>query len=144
MLHEETVGTCTLEEMGLYWIIQCRCKVLSDKVERLYAGERKLGVLEKEGEQLTLRRRLSKSSCPELPPVLGYLTLHPTAPKMPQTEEKTEYAPWEGSIQGYELKGLLDGDHVLFPYEENAPCPCEPLFCFFEIRDGYWRLPLDV
>ena len=148
MMHDETVGTCTLEEMGLYWRIRCDCKLLSDRVERLYAGERSLGVLEKEGCRLTLSRRLSKSSCPELPPESGVLTLHPVKPQQPEPElpesglDAPQLEPWEGEVQGYPLRGFFEDDCVLFPYDENGPCPCEPLFCFFEVKDGYWRLPL--
>ena len=137
MLHEKVVGTCTLEEMGLYWILACRCDILSDRIERLYAGERKLGVLEKEGDCLTLKRRLSKSSCPELPPKSGVLTLHPV-------KEETPLVPWEGTVEGYELKGFEKGDYILFPYDPDGPCPCEPLFCFFQIKGGYWHLPKKI
>lgn len=147
MMYDENVGICSLEEVGLYWRIRCDCKVLSDRVERLYAGERKLGVLEKEGNRLTLNRRVSKSSCPELPPDSGILTLHPVSHSVPEQEAECEperqLEPWEGSIQGYDLKGYRQDDMILFPYDENAPCPCEPLFCFFEVKDGYWRLPLE-
>ena len=141
MLHERAVGTCTVEASGLYWQIKCDCVLLSDRVERLYAGERRLGVLEKEGDRLTLRRRISRTSCPELPPESGVLTLHPV--KLPEPEqEEPALTPWEGTVQGYALKGWFKDDCVLFPYDENAPCPCEPLICFFEIKDGYWWLPL--
>ena len=137
MMYEETVGSCSLEQMGLYWIIRCRCRILSDRVERLYAGEKKLGVLEKEGECLTLTRRISRSSCPELPPKSGVLTLHPV-------EEAPALTPWEGTIQGYELRGFEKDDMLLFPYDPEEPCPCEPLFCFFEVSDGYWKLPKET
>ena len=143
MMYDEAVGTCTLEEMGLYWRIRCRCKLLSDRVERLYAGERNLGVLEKEGNCLTLNRRISKSSCPELPPERGFLTLHPVKAREPAPQpEELILEPWEGQVQGYPLKGFYKDDCVLFPYREDGPCPCEPLFCFFEVKDGYWHLPL--
>lgn len=143
LMHDRNVGTCTLEDLGLYWQLRCDCDLLSDRVERLYAEERRLGVMEKEGERLTLRRRISKSSCPELPPKSGVLTLHPV--KLPEPKpEMEELAPWEGEVQGYPLKGWLKDDCVLFPYEENEPCPCEPLICFFEVKDGYWRLPLSA
>ena len=143
LMHGRTVGTCTLEEDGLYWQLRCDCELLSDRVERLYAAERKLGVLEKEGDRLTLRRRISRASCPELPPQSGVFTLHPVKP--PEVEpvcEEPELAPWEGEVQGYPLKGYIKDDHLLFPYDEKEPCPCEPLICFFEVKDGYWRLPL--
>lgn len=145
MMYDETVGTCSLEEVGLYWRIRCDCRVLSDRVERLYAGERRLGVLEKENGRLTLSRRISKSSCPELPPVSGVLTLHPVKREEPASKpEELQLEPWEGTVQGYPLKGFFKDGSILFPYDENEPCPCEALFCFFQVKDGYWCLPLEV
>lgn len=141
MLHGETVGTCTLEEDGLYWQLQCRCSLCSEKIERLYAGEKNLGVLEKKDGALMLRRRVSKASCPELPPQSGMLALHPIKPKEPAPEAPSP-EPWEGTVQGYPLKGFFKDGCAVFPYDENAPCPCEPLLCFFEVRDGYWHLPI--
>ena len=135
MKDDVTVGVCTLEEMGLYWLLRCQCDILSDRVERLYAGQRRLGVLEKEADRLTLTRRLSKSSCPEIPPKSGVFTLHPV---------KETLVPWEGTIKGYELKGFEKEECILFPYTPDTPCPCEPLFCFFEIKDGYWQLPKKI
>ena len=38
MMYEKNVGTCILEEAGLYWRIHCDCDLLSDRVERLYEG----------------------------------------------------------------------------------------------------------
>jgi len=134
-LNENNVGTCTLEKMGLYWKLQCSCMVISDRVERLYCGERRLGVLDKEGDRLTLRRMISVSSCPELPPKSGRLTLYP--------EKEQIMEPWEGEILGYVLKGYKDADTVLIPYSDSEPCPCEPLMCYFEIKDGYWRIPVS-
>ena len=143
--HDEIVGVCTLEDQGLYWRIRCKCNLLSDCVERLYAAERNLGVLEKEGNCLVLSRRLSKSSCPELPPESGVLTLQPVKLQEPEPEsEPPVLEPWEGTVQGYPLKGYYQDGCVLFPYKEDEPCPCEPLFCFFEVKDGYWRLPLKT
>ena len=132
VLNGETIGNCCLEERGLYWSVDASCVLSSDRVERLYCGSRRLGVLEREGDCLTLRRQVSKSSYPELPPASGVLTLHPMNPAV----------PWSGMVYGHALSGFRIGDTLLFPYEKDAPCPCEPLFCFFEIRDGFWRLPL--
>lgn len=126
------VGNCVLEDQGLYWEINCRCRVLSDRVERLYCGGRRLGVLLPEGDRLVLRRRMSKISVPELPPQSGVLSLAPAEGPV----------PWKGTVLGYELEGFRLGNTILFPYDEAKPCPCEALFCFFEIRDGFWRLEL--
>ena len=132
VLDGKPVGCCTVEEQGLYWYLQAECQVLSDRVERLYCGQTRLGVLEREGDRLCLRRRLSRKAVPELPPRNGVLTLKPV--QQPEL--------WEGEVLGHKLKGLCVGKELLFPYDPNGPCPCEPLFCFFEIRDGFWRLPL--
>lgn len=127
------VGNCTITEQGLYWSIDCSCQVLSDRIERLYCGQTRLGVLEREGNRLTCHRRLSKASVPDLPPQSGVLTLAPTS----------FYTPWQGKLLDYELSCFREGDTLLFPYDPLEPCPCEPLICFFEIRDGFWRLKLQ-
>jgi len=133
VVHEgREVGCCTLSEQGLYWVLECSCEVLSDRIERLYSGTKRLGVLEREGDRLFCRRRISKSSTPELPPGTGVFTLVPVEPNQ----------PWHGYILGMELSGYREGDVLLFPYREDQPCPCEPLICFFEVRDGFWRLPM--
>ena len=129
----KTVGNCVLEEAGLYWSIDCSCRLLSDRVGRLYCGPVRLGVLIREGDRLVLRRRVSKASVPQLPPRSGVLSLAPTE----------EPVPWQGEGLGYPMTGFRLGDTLLIPYDEAKPCPCEPLFCFFEIRDGFWQLPLN-
>ena len=126
------VGNCSLEEQGLYWQIRCTCQNYSDRVERLYCGSTKLGVLLLEETQLVLNRRVSKASMPMLPPVNGVFSLTPM--------EETYL--WEGALAGILCSGFQAGQTLLFPYGADKPCPCEPLFCFFEIRDGFWRLPI--
>ena len=147
MLNEKNIGTCILEDVGLYWRIQCKCELVSDKVERIYVGEKKMGVLEKVGDYLTMKRMVSKASYPELPPEIGYLTLYPQKKELPmnavQEVDVGEQDLWEGEILGYQLKGRKEGEYILFPYDEALPCPCEPLMCFFEIRDGYWTIPIE-
>lgn len=134
VLEGQTVGNCCLEDLGLYWSVQCSCVVCSELVERLYCGTKRLGVLEREGDRLVLRRRVSKASMPELPPVNGVFSLRPS--ELPQ--------PWEGRILDQRLSGFLVGEEVIIPYEPDKPCPCPPLFCFFEIRDGFWRIQKDL
>lgn len=130
---EETVGNCTLTDQGLYWMLTCSCRLFSDRVERLYCGEKRLGVLERQGDRLCCKRRISKSSSPELPPAAGVFTLTPVR----------EPEPWHGTLLGYALSGFRKGDTLLFPYAADRPCPCEPLICFFEIDGGFWKLPLQ-
>ena len=128
----KTIGNCVLEPCGLYWQVRARCELLSERVERLYCGARRLGVLEREENALVLRRQVSRASFPELPPKNGVMTLSPTE----------EAVPWSGAVLGYSLTGFRKGEFLLFPYASDQPCPCEPLFCFFEICNGFWRLPL--
>lgn len=121
------VGCAELEQQGLYWVLTCSCELCSEHVERLYSGQRSLAVLERSAGGLSCRRRLSRASTPELPPQSGCLTLRP-------------YELWQGELAGVLLAGLRDGAALLFPYDRAKPCPCEPLVCFFEIVDGFWRI----
>lgn len=124
------VGTCTVQEQGLYWLLDCRCKFRSDRVERLYSGTTRLAVLEQQGDRMVCSRRLSKRSFPELPPRSGMFSLRPAE----------EHTPWEGYLLGRPCSGYRKGDMLLFPYAADQPCPCEPLICFFSVRDGFWQL----
>lgn len=127
--HGRAVGSCTVQEQGLYWQVDCSCRVLSDRIERLYCESRRIGVLELEDGRLTCRRRLSKSSMPELPPKSGCFSLQP-------------FTHWQGEVAGCHVSAFRCGDILLFPYDPDKPCPCEPLICFFTIRDGFWQLPM--
>lgn len=136
MFQGRTVGACRVEEQGLYWHIRCRCEILSDRVERLYWGSVKLGVLEREGDFLTLDRRLSKQSLPGFPPRDGVLSLEP------------DLEPWQGTVLDCPMPpGFLKREpgrvKLLFPFSPERPFPCMPLFCFFELDGPYWSLPLD-
>ena len=122
----QTIGRCTLKDEGLYWQMHCECQVMSDRVERLYFGQQRMGVLERKGDRLVCHRRISKTSMPEL---TGVFSLSP-------------YDVWQGRLLDAPIQCLKQGDVLLFPYREEEPCPCEPLICFFEIKDGFWRLPL--
>ncbi len=122
----QTIGKCKVTDQGLYWNIECECEILSDRVERLYCGDQRLGVLEKNGSVLTCRRRMSKASVPSLSQVFSL---------SPQEN-------WKGTLLGKPIECRRAGDMLLFPYAAHEPCPCEPLICFFEIRDGFWRLPM--
>ena len=145
MMQGKSVGYCALQEIGLYWELQCRCELVSDRVERLYVLDKKLGVLERDGAELCMSKRISKSSCPELPPRKGYFTLHPEIEEAEKEIAVSEEATlWEGEILGHRLNGRRDGDYLIFPYDELQPCPCEPLLCFFEVKDGFWRLPINL
>ena len=133
MVKGKPVGNCFVEEQGLYWKLDCRCKLFSDTVERLYCETVRLGVLLRDGDELVLQKRLSKSGFPQFPPTGGIFTVEPV--------EQLEI--WQGELWGHSLSGIRVGNRLLVPYEETKPCPCEALFCFFEIKDGFWQLPLN-
>lgn len=123
----QTVGRCTLKDEGLYWQMHCECQILSDRVERLYLGQQRMGVLERNGNRLTCSKRISKASVPELSKA-GAFSLSP-------------YDVWNGRLLDVPVRCLKQNDKLLFPYREEEPCPCEQLICFFEIKDGFWQLP---
>ena len=126
------IGTCAIQEQGLYWMLECRCMLRSDRVERLDSGTIRLAVLEQQGDHLVCSRKLSKRSHPELLPRSGVFSLRPVE----------EYTPWEGELLGRKCSGFRHGDMLLFPYAADQPCPCEALICLFTVQDGYWQLPV--
>lgn len=136
LYHGKAVGTCQAEDQGLYWLLRCRCNLRSDRVERLYCGVQRLGVLERQGETLILSRRLSKRAVPNFPPEDGLLSLEPSM------------TPWQGTVldcrlpEGYQKR---EGDRLclLFPFAPDRPFPSMPLFCFFSLEGPYWKLTLD-
>ncbi len=125
----QTVGHCTVTDQGLYWLVECCCEILSDRVERLYCGADRLAVLEQDGNTLTCRRMVSKKSVPALEQI-NQFSLSP-------------YDVWNGRLLEQPIQCMRQEDVLLFPYRPEEPCPCEPLICFFEIKDGFWRLRLQ-
>lgn len=127
VLHQgEIVGLCRFTELGLYWNVECHCKLLSDRVQRLYWNEHRLGVLERQGNELCLSRHIAKKSLPGFPGETRSLYLQPPVQildcRLPPTKEK-------------------DG-RLWYPYQADGPFPCMPLACFFSLeREGerdYW------
>ena len=126
-------------DLGLYWELLCRCQAVSDQVERLYCGEEKLGVLQPSGGELALKRRISKASCPALPPEDGQFSPLPRArPGRPGPDGFSAMTRRRASPGA---DGT--GETLQFPYDPDGPCPCPPLFCLFSVEDGFWRLRLD-
>ena len=124
----QTIGSCSITDDGLYWNIACNCEILSDQVERLYWGSDRIGVLEQNGRTFTCRKRLSKASVPGFPEN--------------STFSLSPYQIWDGRLLGKRTQCIREGDELLFPYEEDQPCPCEALVCFFSVSNGFWRLPV--
>ncbi len=135
LYHDRPVGWCDLQEDGLYWKLTCRCQAVSGRIERLYWNGRCLGVLERQGEQLTLERRFSKVSAPGIPSETRLPTL-----------EREEL--WQGSVLDCPMPPCIRtwknyGSLLSFPFSDASPCPCPPLVCFFTVRDGFWLMKLD-
>ena len=128
----EIVGSCQVSELGLYWNFVCRCRLLSDRIERLYWKEHRLGVLERESDSLVLRRRIAKKLLPGFPGEGQLLYLRPPVQVLdcllPPTLEK------DGKL--WYLCG------------PERPFPCMPLACFFTLEQegeqDYWVISRDL
>ena len=131
-LGEETIGTCRVEDLGLYWELHCSCHWSSDQVERLYWREHRLGVLERERDQLIMNRRIPKSKLPGFPEKDEPLHLHACR-----------------TVLGCHLPPAREENGKLwYPWREDAPFPCMPLACLFSVeetnRGYYWTLAWDL
>ena len=138
MEQNQIVGSCSVERVGLYWQLRCRCRPKMTGILRLYTGMRCVGVLEPEDDALCLSRKLSCSGWPELPPRDSCFRLSPASPM----------EHWQGTVLDQTLTGGFfrrEGEEsvLLFPFAEDNPCPCIPLLCFFSIADGFWQLRLN-
>lgn len=82
MLGPEKRGTVTVTAQGLYWVIQCRCRLYSDVMQNLVVrtggNYTILGLLVPEGGSYYLRTRIAKK---ELPKFDGF-SLRPRHEKM--------------------------------------------------------------
>lgn len=63
----QSVGSVEVKREGLYCRVTCRCRMVGQGVQRLYAGEEKLGVLIPENGALVLDAKVAakriKSGC---------------------------------------------------------------------------------
>lgn len=132
MYQGEPVGVCHVEELGLYWNLSCRCRLLSDRVQRLYWKSNRLGVLEREGDSLTLSRRIAKRQLPGFP-----------------TEDLTLYLQPPVQLLDCWLPPAREKNGCLwYPFDPQQPFPCMPLACFFSLKQEadkyYWVISRDL
>ena len=64
-LGDRPVGTAAVTREGLYYRFQCRCRLETDSVCKVEAGDVRLGVLVPEGEEFVLNTRLPIKRFPE-------------------------------------------------------------------------------
>ena len=146
-LGDETVGTLTAEDAGLYRQFYAECRRVGTEVFRLYAvGEWEtlaLGIPVPDGTRLTLRKRIPRKSAD-----LGLLLrgeLRPCRMEVPPQEVwQSVSAPEELFRSGFlkeQVRGisgvLTRQDHgirkVAIPYNRHRPFLLVSLFCFARI-----------
>lgn len=55
----QTVGCVEVKREGLYCRLSCRCRMVGQEIQRLYAGEEKIGVLIPDNGTLVLNAKVS-------------------------------------------------------------------------------------
>lgn len=147
MLEGKPAGELAAEREGLYTWFSARCPLppglwcawaVGDR------GELRLGVLEPEGAQGTIRRRFSG----RLTAPLGRLLrgeVRPAGTKEPEAWESAPApdrlfrAPWlrqrlKGA-QGARTRRTEEIRYLALPYDKGKPFPLTTLFCFARLRD---------
>jgi len=127
------VGTCTIEDQGLYWTVHCICRKYTAQPVRLYGAGCNLGIIEPQRDHLVLHRKVSKSGLPGFPPKTECVL-------RPVTETTVE-------VCGIRLSGdVADeecGTNLYIPFENDQTHPCISLMCFWYLRNGFWVLSLN-
>lgn len=146
MLDGRPAGELTAEREGLYTWFSARCP-LPEGLWCAWAvgdrGELRLGVLEPEGAQGSIRRRFSG----RLTAPLGRLLrgeVRPAGAKEPETWEPTPApdrlfrAPWLRQrlkgVQGAQTRQAGETRYLALPYDRGTPFPLTTLFCFAQVR----------
>lgn len=146
LLDGKPAGELTVEREGLYTWFSARCPLppglwcawaVGDR------GELRLGVLEPEGTQGTIRRRFSG----RLTAPLGRLLrgeVRPAGAKEPEEWESAPdpdrlfRAPWlRQRLKGAQGAKTRQADGVRYlalPYDKGRPFPLTTLFCFARLR----------
>lgn len=146
MLEGRPAGELTAEREGLYTWFSARCPLppglwcawaVGDR------GELRLGVLEPEGTQGTIRRRFSG----RLTAPLGRLLrgeVRPAGAREPELWEPAPApdrlfrAPWLrqrlSGAQGAQTRRAGEVRYLALPYDKSKPFPLTTLFCFARLR----------
>ncbi len=146
MLEGKPAGELTVEREGLYTWFSARCPSRSGLWCAWAVGDRgelRLGVLEPEGRQSTIRRRFSG----QLTAPLGRLLRGEARPADARPPEVWEAAPDpEGLFRAPWLRRRLKGAqgaqtrrsgevrYLALPYDRAKPFPLTTLFCFAQLR----------
>ena len=129
----EVIGTCTVEDQGLYWSVYCICRKYTTQLVRLCGAGCNLGIAEPEGDHLILRKKVSKCGLPGFPP-RKECVLRPVA------ETAVD-------VCGIRLSGDVEeeigGTKLYIPFENNRPHPCMALMCFWSLRNGFWIMHMN-
>ena len=146
MLEGRPAGELTAEREGLYTWFSARCP-LPEGLWCAWAvgdrGELRLGVLEPEGAQGTIRRRFSR----QLTAPLGRLLrgeVRPAGAGAPETwepapdPERLFRSPWlrqrlKGA-RGARTRQTGERRYLALPYDKGKPFPLTTLFCFAHVR----------
>lgn len=147
LMEGRAAGELTAEREGLYTWFSARCPLPGEGLWSAWAvgdrGELRLGVLEPEGKQGSIRRRFSG----RLTAPLGRLLrgeVRPAGAGQPETWEPAPApdrlfrAPWlrqrlKGA-QGALLRRAGETRYLALPYDPAKPFPLTTLFCFACLR----------
>lgn len=145
-LEGKPAGELTVEREGLYTWFSARCSLRPGLWCAWAVGDRgelRLGVLEPEGRQGTIRRRFSG----QLTAPLGRLLrgeVRPAGARQPEvwdaapTPEQLFRAPWLRQrlkgVQGARTRRAGEVRYLALPYDRAKPFPLTTLFCFARLR----------
>lgn len=146
LLDGRSAGELSAEREGLYTWFSARCP-LPEGLWCAWAvgdrGELRLGVLEPDGTQGTIRRRFSG----QLTAPLGRLLrgeVRPAGAKQPEVWEPAPdldrlfRAPWLRQrlkgVQGARTRRAGEIRYLALPYDKEKPFPLTTLFCFARLR----------
>lgn len=146
LLESRSVGELSIEREGLYTWFSARCPLPEGLWCAWAVGERgelRLGVLEPEGRQGTIRRRFSR----QLTAPLGRLLqgeVRPAGVREPENwapapaPDQLFRAPWLRQrlrgVQGALTRLAGEVRYLALPYDKGRPFPLPTLFCFARVR----------
>lgn len=142
----QPLGELTAEPEPLYTWFTVRCRLPEDGLWCAWAvgeaGELRLGVLEPENGQMSIRRRFSR----RMTEPLGRLLRGEVRPAVEdgrsweavQEPERLFRTPWlRRQLRGMEgvlTQNIEEGRRLALPYDPQKPYPLAPMFCLSRIR----------
>lgn len=131
----ETVGEVQVEEEGLYEVFHARFFQMPDGLHWVYAvgsrGSMRLGVLEQQGSEGVLLRRLSKQMLRPIGTIQAF-RLGDASVEVPWTEIRLGTTWWSKLSDTPGSKTKVEGTRRLLavPYQPQKPFPLMGFFCF--------------